>query len=228
MGLRDTALIRRAFSLIELLVSIGIIMVLLGLALPAMHNARQAARSVTQLKSIQQAGDLLAMFAESNQGRYPLYGEDQFDATAEWFQPLLAAGYLESTDLLDPRSARMGLRVPFAMSASLCSDATYYRPEAGPYPDESNRPVAPIRTDQVQLPSSKGVLFTWRIGYPVDEVHVAWCCVDLALVAPIAFGDGSAERLAVEDCYVSAPMRIQELAGVPVFTTWHGVLGRDR
>ncbi|MFG0241258.1 MAG: type II secretion system protein [Phycisphaerales bacterium JB054] len=228
MGLRDIELLGRGFSLIELLVSIGVIMVLLGLALPAMHNARRTANSVTQLKSIQQAGDLLAMFAESNHGRFPLYGEDQFDATAEWFQPLLAAGYLESTDLLDPRSAKMDLRVPFAMSASLCSDATYYRPEAGPYPDESNRPVAPIRTDQMQFPSSKGVLFTWRIGYPVDTVHVAWCCVDLTLVAPIAFGDGSAERLAVEDCYVSAPMRIQELAGVPVFTTWHGVLGRDR
>lgn len=228
MGRADTNLQRRGFSLIELLVSIGIVLILLGLLTPTLSRARSSASQLAQLKSIQQGADLIAMFTEGNRGNYPLHGDNQFAATSRWYEPLLIAGLLDAPGQLDPKSAAMGLRVPFAMSASMCSDANYYTPDSPPYPDESERPVAPVRTDQVVFPSSKGLLLTHRVGYPVDGYHAPWCCLDLSLKAPVAFADGSAESLAVNDFPMNPPMRLQEIAGVPVYTTWFGIRARDR
>lgn len=206
----------------------GIIMVLLGLMLPSLGKARTSASLSTQLREIQQAHLLLAMYASANSEHYPLRGDNQHEATTHWFEPLVESGLLAGSDQLDRSSSQRGLEPPFAMSASLCSAADYYRPEHETYPDESARPVSSVRTDQVLYPSSKGAIFTWRIGNTTEPFIVPWCCLDTSLAAPIAFADGSAEARSVDECFVVQPMRTEELAGIPVYTTWYGIHGRDR
>jgi prepilin-type processing-associated H-X9-DG protein/prepilin-type N-terminal cleavage/methylation domain-containing protein len=62
---------RRAFTLVELLVVIGIIALLIGLLLPALSNARQSAIRVSCLSSLRQMGIEAQAYVNDNQGHYP-------------------------------------------------------------------------------------------------------------------------------------------------------------
>lgn len=63
----------RAFTLVEVLVVIGIIAVLLGLLLPAMSGAWKRARSVSCLSNLRQIGIAIQAYANDHRGKIP-YG----------------------------------------------------------------------------------------------------------------------------------------------------------
>src|SRR5215212_464278 len=58
----------RGFSLIELLVVIGIIALLLALLFPALHRARQQSVTVKCRSNLQQIGQALLLYANNNGG----------------------------------------------------------------------------------------------------------------------------------------------------------------
>ncbi len=82
----------RAFSIIELLVVIGIIAVLLGLILPALSQSRRAARALQCKSNLRQLGHALQMYANVYNG---------------WFYPV---GYEPVTGQFMPDA--FGTRVP--------------------------------------------------------------------------------------------------------------------
>ncbi|HMP06402.1 MAG TPA: type II secretion system protein, partial [Lacipirellulaceae bacterium] len=68
---------RRGFSLIELMVTIGIIALLVSMLLPALGRARAQARQVSCASGLRQIGQGLYVYAAANRGWYPPFGSYQ-------------------------------------------------------------------------------------------------------------------------------------------------------
>jgi len=62
----------RAFTLVELLVVIGIIAVLISVLLPALNRARQAAYSTQCQANLRSVGQIIFMYANENRGFLPM------------------------------------------------------------------------------------------------------------------------------------------------------------
>ena len=62
----------RAFTLVELLVVIGIIAVLISMLLPALSNAREQANRTKCLSNLRQLGTMLQLYANQNKDYVPL------------------------------------------------------------------------------------------------------------------------------------------------------------
>src|SRR5688572_3272404 len=93
MGLRSfhsrKSASRRGFTLVELLVVIGIIAVLVGILLPTLNRARESARRTKCLSNLRSLGQLLAMYSNTNKGAIPVgvssSGNDWSSNTANYF-----------------------------------------------------------------------------------------------------------------------------------------------
>jgi prepilin-type N-terminal cleavage/methylation domain-containing protein len=62
---------KRGFTLVELLVVIGIIALLISMLLPALNQARQQAQSTQCLAQLRQCGQILYIYANENHGYFP-------------------------------------------------------------------------------------------------------------------------------------------------------------
>jgi prepilin-type processing-associated H-X9-DG protein/prepilin-type N-terminal cleavage/methylation domain-containing protein len=78
---------RRAFTLVELLVVIGIIAVLVAILLPALNRARQQALEVECMSIARQWGAGLQMYVDQNKGQLPQKGPGGTNAGDDSFGP---------------------------------------------------------------------------------------------------------------------------------------------
>src|SRR5256885_2138335 len=71
--IRSTREEKRGFTLVELLVVIGIIAVLIGILLPALNKARKAARTTTCLANIRTLTQAEMQYWNDNKGKFSPY-----------------------------------------------------------------------------------------------------------------------------------------------------------
>jgi len=100
----------RGFTLVELLVVIGIIAVLVGVLLPALNKARASAQVTVCLSNIRQLATAVANYASENRGTLP------------------EAVYNNKTGLLSPRGVG---KPPWAAHSTALFGSTYVLPTIG-------------------------------------------------------------------------------------------------
>ncbi|HYO08816.1 MAG TPA: type II secretion system protein [Tepidisphaeraceae bacterium] len=71
MSMQGPAGYRRAFTLVELLVVIGIIAVLVAILLPTLSRAREAANRTACLSNVRSLAQLAVLYSTENKGRFP-------------------------------------------------------------------------------------------------------------------------------------------------------------
>jgi general secretion pathway protein G len=81
---------KTGFTLVELLVVIGIISVLIAMLLPALNKARQAAKSIACQSNLKQVGTAFAMYYSDNRGFLPSYDDGTASGSTPkfWFEKI--------------------------------------------------------------------------------------------------------------------------------------------
>jgi prepilin-type N-terminal cleavage/methylation domain-containing protein len=92
----------RAFTLVELLVVIGIIALLISILLPALGRARKSANTTKCLSNLRQVGTAYQLYAADFKGKFPVVRQDIPDNTGQPGGPGAAQWNIWWTDTIAP------------------------------------------------------------------------------------------------------------------------------
>jgi prepilin-type N-terminal cleavage/methylation domain-containing protein/prepilin-type processing-associated H-X9-DG protein len=98
---------RKAFTLVELLVVIGIIAVLVGILMPGLSSARRQANSIKCMSALREIGSAFNLYAANNKGVWPLARHAAVDPTKPTAHPIPAGHNLRWQDRIVPYIAGM-------------------------------------------------------------------------------------------------------------------------
>jgi type II secretory pathway pseudopilin PulG len=216
------------YTLIELLIVIGVVGTIVGMILPAVRASRYQARAAAASATLRQNAVLVEQYSQQSRDVYPLSDSHPAQCVQYWFRPLVSAGLIARDQDADPAGWRSLGTCSFQLS--LC---TIYNPalmEPGRTITRGAMQSSPVRTDQIVFPSAKGILNQHLIHYS-GWGFTKWI-ESPPLPAPIQFADGSGD-IGAWSSYAcvrtpSGGIYTENEIGYPVMSSWGGFKARDR
>lgn len=220
---------KRGFSLLELLVVIGVVVIVVGLTLPALRTVRDNAKRLSHAEIIRSDAMLIGIYAADHKDVYPRESENPVACVMNWGSVLVRANTVSSITDLDPTAIRSAEMISYGMSMAMVYDPELMEP--GRTVAEKGRKSRDILVDRVRVPSLKGLLWRFLITNDTPRgttgVAVRWCCdPQMRDIGEVAMADGSV-RLGVWTDFLPAAFDVQDGIGIPVQSTWFGVNGWD-
>jgi len=213
----------RGFTLIELVVVVGVGMIVLGLALPSLARAKQLGVASRMSLTVRSNAQMLVVYGSAHRDSFPAYGRVATEGMMDWMHAMVAGGVMESVHESDPDGyAKLGIgRV--GLSGAALYESSRMVPGMAQHANEAK--IAGVRQAEVLFPSEKGILGQYQDV--AGESHVFWSYVPWNPPRwPMAMGDGSVIVAACTD-FVLEHDFFEYWVGHPVFSTWSGVKGRD-
>jgi type II secretory pathway pseudopilin PulG len=221
----DGCLIRvfqAGFTVIEVLVVLGVLMILTALLLPALRKSTKAANETGALTKMRDHAQLIYAYAGQYDGYSPVYIKHPWSNAQFWDGALRQAGMIGSNE--ETRVKWFDDDAPLHVYMTAVLSMSHQTLREGSTPPSDQQVFVPIRLSDIASPSGKGLLYVTggskNLGNP-------WCCGE-PYPCPVAFSDASAEVATWAELTPGGILRIQDNVGFPVHSTWNGVLGRDR
>ena len=240
----------RVYTLVELLVSIGIIALLIAIIIPALAGTKQLASQLTSAANLRSIGQLTEIYTQSNADAYPWgYAGTNSCGVPTGFAPiwnmssqwtLIMANTVGQEALKDIALAPSANRESapcteppsYTYSHSFLADAETWSGTAKPTnKDDSDDPAARllggIEVHDVLSPSAKVIMWEWELPYLTRVPRTRG--PDLDEQTPILFTDGHAETHKPADASpaVPNPFTDSDDPTARLHNTADGVRGRD-
>lgn len=234
---------RRAYTMLEIVVSIGVISVLLGILLPSLYEARLSAMTRMIETRQQDSHTALRLYSGDHRDAFPYYGvprtleavtsfngyptPDWYWGQGYWWAAFVthlgyeATGAIRSSPsesdayLGFPHRPRYAFMAQSVLTLTALASPRYW----AEYPEQRIDRHVPQRWTTITHTTRKGVLL--RTGW-----------FDVATDGPaapqmITFGDGHLETVEFKELRPGVPLFYWGGARVPVLTTRSGLHGRD-
>ncbi|MBI1336160.1 MAG: prepilin-type N-terminal cleavage/methylation domain-containing protein [Phycisphaera sp.] len=208
---------RPAFTVIELMVTITIIVILLAILVPLLGSSRKAARVAACVSNVGNIGQGMAMYVKDNRDIFPLGWSNASEWNCVGIKGSPLQRYLGSESNvahcpLDVGSSEIPANQVFNDTTSLNTFRSSYRFLATPASGTINAvvgvyPVSGRRFSEFSYPSKKVVIsgspFTTGTGGDSDKRN-QWHNAITPIVAGVAFADGSGRETAKESTSTSS------------------------
>lgn len=243
-----------AFTLVELLVSIGIIALFISIAIPAFAQVRRSSKRAVALSSNRQIMRMLAVYTQANHDTHPYIVSGQLESMRPALdKPLgpnqgLMLGVQSNRwanllvdqnpgllDLIYPniafwpdmrvRHQEEGIWQGVIIATSTIFAAPGYFSDTEPVLENQLRAT---RTHEIRFPSAKMIFYDWSSAW-LNSQRLIESDPDGLLIPQIySFADGSAASIKGQDFNAPFVERTYTTRVGTGFTTLDGLAGRDR
>lgn len=214
---------RRAFSMIEMVVSIGVVLVISGVLLPTLRASRESAILVRSMVQARSNASLISNYCADNRDAIPYWNDLAVMVAMDFGVLLQQAGYVAALRETDPDGFDKYGFSRFSMSTAIVADPRYFQP--GFTVRTSQLPAASTRLSNIAYPAEKGVAVQWLHVRGTEHVLWGWNPIDRPR-SGFARADGSGMGVACTDFQLEHDF-FEYDTGVPVLMTWGGFRGRD-